>query len=72
MPTENIARPVAAAPPAPPKLLTIRETARVCGVSPKTVFAWTRSGELPAIRLGKRCVRYRPCDLDAFIASKRA
>lgn len=36
------------------RLLTIRETARLLGVSPPTVRVWLRQGHLRAVRLGSR------------------
>lgn len=50
-------------------LLTIGDVARLCQVSERTAWAWTRDG-LPIIRIG-RLVRVQRADLDAFIASHR-
>lgn len=51
-------------------LLTAEETAKLLTVSPRTVWALTKTGELPAIRIG-RSVRYSRQDIDAFIAARR-
>lgn len=65
----NITRPVP--PPAVKLLLTPKEAAQTLGVSTRTLFTWTANGELPAVRLGARSVRYAMSDLENFIASKR-
>lgn len=50
----------------PPKLLTVKEVAKVLRCSPRSVAAWTASGELASVKLG-RLRRYRPEDVEAFI-----
>jgi excisionase family DNA binding protein len=37
-----------------PRILSATEVAALLGVSMTTVYQWARSGELPAIRLGRR------------------
>lgn len=66
----NITRPVP--PPAVKLLLTPREAAQTLGVSTRTLFTWTASGQLPAVRLGARSVRYALADLHAFIEARKA
>ena len=51
-------------------LLTTEETAKLLTVSPRTVWALTKTGALPSIRIG-RSVRYSRQDIDAFIAARR-
>jgi excisionase family DNA binding protein len=41
--------------------------ARVLGVSPRTLWSLTQTGELPCRRVGRRCL-YRPSDLERFAA----
>jgi excisionase family DNA binding protein len=49
-------------------LMTADEVAeRLGGVSVKWVWAQTRAGKIPHIRLGRLC-RYRPEKIDAWIA----
>jgi hypothetical protein len=36
-----------------------------------SIYRLTRSGQLPAIILSKRAIRYRPEDVTAFIAQHR-
>jgi excisionase family DNA binding protein len=52
------------------RLLTAREVAELLGVSAETVLRWTRRGELPAIRLPGRAIRYRATDLDAWLLAR--
>lgn len=47
-------------------LLTPREAARSLGVSEKTLYNYTRCGEIPVVRIG-RAVRYSLEDLKAWI-----
>jgi excisionase family DNA binding protein len=54
----------AAAPAAPPRLLTYREFAEALGVSERTVFEWVKTGAVKAVRLGPKCVRFNPDERD--------
>ena len=49
------------------EFLTISEVARWVRVSPKTVSYWIRSGQLPAIRLGRRIYRITPQAVLTFL-----
>jgi len=51
------------------ELLTRKDVAALCQVSPLTIIRWEASGRLPAIRLGAGTVRYRKSDVEALIAS---
>ena len=53
------------------KLLTTDEVAEIIRLSPETLaqWRWLRK-EIPFIRLGPKCVRYRQCDLDAWIEKR--
>lgn len=57
-------------------LMTLDEAAAYLGVAKITLRRWTRKGELPCVRIGKRGDRrFRREDLDAYIkrnASHRA
>lgn len=48
-------------------LLTRREAAAWLGVSEDLVDALVRRGELPAVRVGRRAIRIRASDLDAYV-----
>ncbi len=51
---------------APRMLLTAREAARVLAISPRTLWSHTKTGQIPAVRIG-RSVRYAVTDLQAWI-----
>ena len=47
-------------------LRTESEAAEFCGISPRTLQAWRRTGQGPDYVKTGRAVRYRLCDLIAF------
>jgi len=49
-----------------PLLVDERTAARLLGVSPRTIWAMANRGDLPRVRIGKRCVRFRVADLQAW------
>lgn len=49
------------------KLLSPEEVAEVLGVSRLTVVRWVRSGKLKGQKLGKKTIRVKASDLEAFI-----
>jgi excisionase family DNA binding protein len=51
------------------RLLTAREVADRFGLTVETILRWTRSGELPAFKLGT-AVRYREADLEAWLEQR--
>jgi excisionase family DNA binding protein len=53
-----------------PRLLTLRDTCAVLGVSMKTLQRRVAAGELPVIRDG-RVVRVHPQDLARYVAARR-
>jgi excisionase family DNA binding protein len=52
------------------RLSTAREVADLLGVNPETVLRWTRRGDCPAVKLPGGAIRYRPDELDAWLASR--
>ena len=52
-------------------LLSARDAARAMSVSERTLFTLTKSGDIPAVRIG-RAVRYDPRDLRAFVERAKA
>ncbi len=49
-------------------LLTTEQAAACLGTTRRTLEAWRYEGEGPAfVKLRNRMVRYRPCDLEAFV-----
>jgi excisionase family DNA binding protein len=53
----------------PEPLLTARQVGDVLGISSRTVLAWTRAGQLPAVKLPSGAVRYRADEFDAWLAA---
>ena len=53
------------------KLLTTDDVAEMTGLSPETLaqWRWLRK-EIPFVRLGKKCVRYRQSDIDSWLAKR--
>ena len=54
----------------PKDLLTAREVAERMGVSLRTVWRWTQTGEMPApVRCGRsgRIVRWKAMDIEKFV-----
>ena len=50
-------------------LLNEKQAAEFLGLTPRVMQAWrTRGGGPVYVRLSHRCVRYRPEDLEAFVA----
>jgi len=54
-----------------PDLLDEQQTAAILGLSPGTLSVWRSTGryELAFVKIGAR-VRYRRCDLDAWLDSR--
>jgi len=54
----------------PNKLMSIPEVAEYLGVKISTIYDWVHCRQIPYHKIG-RLVRFRPSDIDAWIASKR-
>ena len=52
-------------------LLKAAEAARFLAISPRTLWGLTKDGQIPAVRVGKRGVRYDPADLKAWADSQK-
>jgi excisionase family DNA binding protein len=52
-------------------LLTTRQAAGHLGVSPETILRRVRAGELVAYRIATNALRFRPDDLEAYLAARR-
>jgi excisionase family DNA binding protein len=52
------------------RLLTARELAEMLAVSPETILRWTRRGELRAIRLPGRAIRYREAEVEEWLEQR--
>ncbi len=53
------------------RLLTIGQVATVLGISRDMAYVLVERGDLAAIRIGPRCIRVRPSDLERYILSRR-
>ena len=54
-----------------PKLLTTDDVAVMTGLSPETLAQWRwLKKEIPFVRLGQKCVRYRQSDIDAWVEKR--
>jgi len=51
-------------------LLRPQEAANSLGVSLRCLMAWVAAGEVPAVRLGERCLRFSVEALKAWVASR--
>lgn len=58
---------VTAAPP-PAVLLRVRDAARSLSIGERLLWSLTARGEIPCVRILRRCVRYRVDDLTAWAA----
>jgi predicted DNA-binding transcriptional regulator AlpA len=57
----------------PLPMLNQEQAAALLAVEPRTLEAWRLKGGGPQfVRLSRRCVRYRPADLEAWIAARVA
>ena len=52
-------------------LLTRNEVARLLGVSLPSLWRLDKRGELCPLRIGSRCVRYLPDEVDAFLSKQK-
>jgi excisionase family DNA binding protein len=55
-------------------LLTKSQAAKLIGIHERTLDLWQAQRKIPFIKLGsgrRALVRFRPCDLDAFLESHR-
>ncbi len=50
------------------KLLTTKEAAQLLGLSKWFVQSRVKDGSLPVIRISRNRVRYRPADIERFVA----
>ncbi len=53
------------------EMLSPKELARRCGVAINTVYWWVATAQVPHVRLGRRCVRFRADEIDAWLEAKR-
>ncbi len=65
---ENGTKPAEGPETAPGALLSYAQVRRRLGVPPGTLYALVHSGSIPHIRIGKRLVRFRPEDIERWLA----
>lgn len=53
------------------RLLTVSEAAAHLQVARNTVYRMVRRQELPAVRVGSRCLRFRRPDLERYLDLRR-
>jgi excisionase family DNA binding protein len=58
--------------PEPQQLLTIAQVADRLQLSRRTVYRLVRRGLLRVVHVTPRRVRFRPADLDAYVAAREA
>lgn len=56
----------------PEPLLTADQVAERLQFRRERIWAMTRRGELPVVRIGPRDLRYDPTDIEAWIARRRS
>ena len=48
-------------------LLSIKEAAELLAIGHRKAWELANRGDLPSIRIGSRCVRFRPEDVERFV-----
>jgi excisionase family DNA binding protein len=51
-------------------LLSVREVAELTGFAEGTLRHWVGENRIPYVRLSSRCVRFRRCDIEAWLEQK--
>jgi predicted DNA-binding transcriptional regulator AlpA len=53
------------------RLLTPEDLAEITGLSVETLAQWrSQRRGIPFVKISRNCVRYRQCDLDAWLAER--
>ncbi len=53
-----------------PELLTVQEMARALKMNPQTLYRLVRQGLVPAVRIGKKTLRFDPARIRATLEAK--
>lgn len=48
------------------KLLTLKDAAKLLGISPEEMEKWVQEGRLPAFQIGGQFLRFRPEEIERF------
>jgi excisionase family DNA binding protein len=51
------------------EVISYADAARALGININTLYAWVHQKRVPHVRYGRRNVRFRRADLQAFLAS---
>jgi excisionase family DNA binding protein len=51
-------------------LLDVRQVAKLLGLAPGSIYQLISQSRIPVVRLSARCVRFRRCDIDRWIAER--
>jgi excisionase family DNA binding protein len=51
-------------------LLTVNEVAKAIGMTPFGVYGLVHKKQIPAVKISRRCLRFRPQDIEKWLASK--
>lgn len=51
-------------------LLRMQTVTQATGLSVTTIYRKVAAGELPMVKMGKRCIRFRAADVRAFIQAQ--
>lgn len=54
------------------QLLTVEEVARMLGLAVRTVYGLVHYRRIPAVRISRRCVRFDPAAIAAWVKEKSA
>jgi len=52
------------------KLLSVDDVAQAIGMTIFGVYGLVHKKQIPAVRISKRCLRFRPSDIEAWLESK--
>jgi excisionase family DNA binding protein len=50
-------------------LLKIQEVAQLTGLTVGTLYHFVSQHRIPVVRISSRCIRFRPSDIEAWIAN---
>jgi excisionase family DNA binding protein len=52
------------------KLLTVRDVAQLIAMTPFGVYSLVHKKRIPAVKISRRCLRFRPEDIDRWLQEK--
>jgi excisionase family DNA binding protein len=51
-------------------LLTVNEVAKAIGMTPFGVYGLVHKKQIPAVKISRRCLRFRPQDIEKWLQEK--